>query len=180
MSDDRLMASTEQLRARAHPRGAPPPVSAHRAAKTQAIFTLRLSRLPRVDRTPGLVALSVAGVGALDRGQKIGELTDVALRGRLAHFGAHSANEVAAIRRTLQADDGEITIHEGWPALSNCLTFWNDFTGSQIRSVEWKCERCEALHRDNVGANVGETYARACRCGRITRITTVTDIPPRK
>ena len=180
MADERLMASTDRLRARAQARGAPPPVTAPRGTKTQQIFTLHLIRLPRVDDRPGLVALSVGGAGALDPRQKLGELTDVALRGRLAHFGAHSANEVALIRRALQVEDGQIVVHEGWPGRASCLKFWNDFTGSQIKPVEWLCEKCQTIHRDNVGANVGETYARACRCGRITRITTVTDIPPRK
>jgi hypothetical protein len=150
-----------------------------RTSKTQQIFAIRFSRQPRVDESPGLVSLSVSGANGREGGQKIGDLTDIALRGRLAHFGVHSANEVAVIRRALQADDGEITIHEGWPGLDSCLKFWQDFTGSQIRLVEWKCE-CEAMHRDNVGANVGETYSRACRCGRIRRITTLSEIPPRK
>lgn len=180
MSDQPVIASTDRLRARSQARGAPPPVAAPRAAKTQQIFALRLLRLPRVDDNPGLVALTISGSGAPEPGRKVGDLTDVALRGRLAHFGAHSAIEVAAIRRALQSDDGQITVHEGWPGLGSCLRFWIDFTGSQIRQVEWKCEQCEALHTDNVGANVGETYARRCRCGRTTRITTATDIPPRK
>jgi hypothetical protein len=182
VSDERWIASNDRdrLRGRTHPRGAPPPVSAPRAAKTQQIFALSLSRLPRVDETRGLVALRVSGANGRGEGRKLGDLSDVALRGRLAHFGVHPANELAAIRRALDVDDGEITIHEGWPGLDSCLRFWNEFTGSQIRVVEWKCERCEAVHQDNVGANVGETYSRACRCGRVTRITTPTDIPPRK
>jgi hypothetical protein len=180
VSDEHGTASMNRLPKPTHPRGAPPPVAAHRAAKTQQIFALRLNRLPRVDESPGLVALTISGSGALEAGRKVGDLTDVALRGRLAHFGAHSAIEVAAIRRALQSEDGQITVHEGWPGLGSCLKFWIEFTGSQIRQVAWKCEKCEALHSDNVGANVGETYARACRCGRVTRITTATDIPPRK
>jgi hypothetical protein len=180
VSDERLIASTDRLRGRTHARGAPPPVAASPAAKTQQIFALRLRRLPRVDDMPGLVTLSISGSAAADPARKVGDLTDIALRGRLAHFGAHPANEVAAIRRALQSDDGQITVHEAWPGLGSCLKFWIDFTGSQIRQVEWKCERCQALHSDNVGANVGETYSRACRCGRVTRVTTVTDIPARK
>jgi hypothetical protein len=178
VSDGPGIPSMDRPRGRAHPRGAPPPVTARRTEKTQQAFALRLSRLPRVDETPGLVALSISGASG-DESRKVGDLTDVALRGRLAHFGIHSANEVATIRRALQADDGQITVHEDWPGLDSCLKFWNDFTGSQIRLVEWTCE-CEALHRDNVGANVGETYSRGCRCGRVRRITTVTDIPPRR
>ena len=179
MSDQRVIAPTGRPRAEAPARGAPPPVASPRPARTQQIFALSLFRLPRVDDSPGLVALTISGAGSQERGRKVGDLTDVALRGRLAHFGAHSAIEVAAIRRALQSDDGQITVHEGWPALGSCLKFWIDFTGSQIRPVEWKCERCQAVHLDNVGANVGERYSRACRCGRVTRITTVTDIPPR-
>jgi hypothetical protein len=44
--------------------------------------------------------------------------------------------------------------------------------------VEWTCEGCSALNRLDVGASVGETYSRACRCGRVKQITTTSHIPP--
>jgi len=147
--------------------------------KTQQIIALRLCRLPSMNGLPGLVSLTVSGANDSGSTRKVGDLTDVALRGRLAHYDLHPANEVAEIRRVLQNDHGEITVHEGWPGLESCLKFWNGFTGSRIRPVEWTCENCATVHRDNVGANVGETYARACRCGRIQRITTISEIPAR-
>jgi hypothetical protein len=145
--------------------------------KTQQIFAIEFSRLPKVDDSPGLVLLAIrAENGAVPR--KIGAVTDVALRGRLAHYDLHGANEVAAIRKALKADDGRFTVHEGWPALASCLHFWHDFVGSQIRPVEWACDRCAALNRENVGSSVGETYSRACKCGTIKRITTAAHLPP--
>jgi hypothetical protein len=144
--------------------------------KTQQIFAILFSRQPRVDESPGLVSLAIhEAAGAVPR--KIGALTDVALRGRLAHFDIHSANEVAAIRRALGADCGQVTVHEGWSGLTSCLHFWQDFVGSQIRSVEWTCERCSVVNREDVGSSVGETYSRACRCGRVKRITTTSQLP---
>lgn len=146
--------------------------------KTQQIFALKFSRLPKVDDTPGLVLLTIDvsnGVGPL---RKVGALTDVALRGRLGHYDLHSANELSAIRKALQLDRGQVTVHEGWSGLSSCLKFWHGFIGSQIRPVEWTCEECAALNRENVGASVGETYSRACKCGKIERITTTSHLPP--
>jgi hypothetical protein len=145
--------------------------------KTQQIFAIRFSRQPRVDEWPGLVTLAIdESSGALPP-KKIGALTDVALRGRLAHFDLHSANEVAAIRKALGAECGHFTVHEGWPGLASCLRFWHDFVGSKIREVEWTCERCSAVNREYVGSSEGETYSRACRCGRVKRITTVAHLP---
>lgn len=144
--------------------------------KTQQIFAIEFSRLPRVDESPGLVLLTIDGSNGAPR-RKIGIITDVALRGRLAHYDLHSANEVAAIRQALRADHGHVTVHEGWSGLGSCLQFWHDFMGSQIRPVEWTCERCGAVNRENVGASVGETFSRACKCGKIKRITTVSHLP---
>ncbi len=148
--------------------------------KTRQIFAIRFSRLPKVDDLPGLVllAIEVSDGGAPPR--KLGALTDVALRGRLAHFDLHSANEVAAIRQALRPDHGQFTVHEGWSGLSSCLQFWHDFTGSQIRPFEWTCERCAALNRASVGASVGETFSRACKCGKIKRITAAAHLPSLK
>ena len=145
--------------------------------KTKQIFAIKCSRLPRVDESPGLVFLTIEGSDGLRPPRKIGAVTDVALRGRLAHYDLHSANEVAAIRQALRPDNGQVTVHEGWSGLGSCLQFWHDFVGSQIRPVEWTCEKCTALNRVDVGASVGETFSRACRCGTIKRITTVAYLP---
>ena len=146
--------------------------------KTQQIFAIRFVRQPRVDELPGLVTLSIGGDREAASSRKVGALTDVALRGRLAHFDLHSANEVAAIRKALIADSGQTTIYESWPGLSSCLHFWQDFAGSRVRAVEWICERCAAANREDVGSSVGETFSRACRCGRVKRITTSSSPAP--
>jgi hypothetical protein len=148
------------------------------AMKTQQIFAIQFSRQPRVDDSPGLVLLAIDASNGAGPARRLGALTDVALRGRLAHYDLHSANEVAAIRRALGPDHGHFTVHEGWSGLGSCLQFWHDFIGSQIRPVEWTCDRCAAPHRESVGASVGETYSRACKCGKIKRITTVANLAP--
>ena len=146
--------------------------------KTKQIFAIKFSRLPRVDESPGLVLLTIDASNGVGKTRKIGTVTDVALRGRLAHFDLHSANEVAAIRQALRTDLGHVTVHEGWSGLGSCLQFWHDFVGSQIRPVEWTCERCATVNREEVGASVGETFSRACRCGKVKRITTLAYLPP--
>ena len=148
--------------------------------KAKQIFAINFNRLPRVDESPGLVSLTIDASDGAKPPRKIGAVTDAALRGRLAHFDLHSANEVAAIRQALRPDDGQVTVHEGWSGLGSCLQFWHDFVGSQIRTVEWTCEKCATVNRLDVGASVGETYSRACRCGKIQRITTTSHLPPRK
>ena len=145
--------------------------------KTQEIFSIRFVRQPRVDESPGLVALTIGTSTDPTSARRIGAVTDVALRGRLAHFDLHSANEVAAIRKALVADRGQMTVQEGWPGLSSCLGFWQGFAGSRIRTVEWSCERCSAVNRENIGTSVGETYSRACKCGTVKRITTPSSLP---
>jgi hypothetical protein len=145
--------------------------------KAAQIFAIGFRRLPRVGRTPGLVALAIHEAGGAKPPRKLGALTDAALRGRLAHWNLHSANEVAAIRQALGPDDGQVTVHEAWAGLGNCLQYWHDFTGSHIRAVEWTCEGCSTVNRENVGSSVGETYSRACKCGKVKRITTTSYIP---
>lgn len=145
--------------------------------KTRQVFALKFCRLPKVDDTPGLILLTIDLSRGVGRPRKVGVLTDIALRGRLGHYDLHSANELAALRKALQPDRGQVTVHEGWSGLSSCLRFWHDFAGSQIRPVEWICEVCAAVNREDVGASVGETYSRACRCGRIERITTISLLP---
>ena len=107
--------------------------------KKQEVISIKFSRLPRVDETPGLVTLAIASDGAAPP-RRLGALTDVALRGRIAHYDLHGANEVAAIRAALRTDNGQITVRESWSGLNSCLHFWHDFVGSQIRPVEWTCE----------------------------------------
>ena len=138
--------------------------------KTQQIFAIKFSRLPTVEETPGLILLAIDASNGVDPPRRIGVLTDVALRGRLAHYDLHSANEVAAIRQALRQDRGQMTVYEGWSGLGSCLQFWHSFVGSQIRPVEWTCERCNTPNREDVGASVGETFLRACKCGKVKRL----------
>ena len=86
----------------------------------------------------------------------------------------------SAARAALRTDNGQITVRESWSGLNSCLHFWHDFVGSQIRPVEWTCEKCAAVNRENVGASVGETFSRACKCGKIKKITTAAHLPPMK
>lgn len=102
---------------------------------------------------------------------RVGSLTDAALRGRLAHFDAHSANELAAVRRALAMESGQTTVYEQWAGLAACLRFWHGFVGSQVQPLEWSCERCGTANREEVGASVGESLVRACRCGERIAIT---------
>jgi len=146
--------------------------------RAQQILALKLSRLPAVDEKPGLILLTVDVSDGVDRPRQVGVLTDVALRGRLGHYDLHSANELAAIRKALQPESGQITIHETWAGPGSCLRFWHDFVGSQIRPVEWICEGCSALNRLDVGASVGETSSHSCKCGRIERITATSPLAP--
>ena len=146
--------------------------------RAQQILALKLSRLPAVDEKPGLILLTVDVSDGADPPRQVGVLTDVALRGRLGHYDLHSANELAAIRKALQPESGQITIHETWAGPGSCLRFWHDFVGSQIRPVEWICEGCSALNRLDVGASVGETSSHSCKCGRIERITATSPLAP--
>lgn len=93
------------------------------------------------------------------------------MRGRLASFDAHSANEIAAVRRALSIENGQATVYERWPALEGCLRFWYGFVGSQIRPIEWDCEVCLASNRDSIGGTVGESFPRRCACGHVSLVT---------
>ncbi len=146
--------------------------------KANPTFDIEFRRLRRVDQSPGLVALAIKASEATEPAAKVGVLTDVALRGRLAHWNLHSANEVAVIRRALDADQGRVTVQEAWPGISSCLRFWHDFGGSQIRVVEWTCEKCASVNRVAVGAIAGEAFSRKCRCGKVTRVSRNTPVPP--
>ncbi len=145
--------------------------------KTQQIFSIVFSRLPKVDDLPGLVSLTIDSTNGAQPGRTLGSLSDVALRGRLAHWDLHSAIEVAGIRRALGPDHGRATVHEGWPDLGSCIRFWHDFAGSTIRPVEWTCGRCSAVHKEELGASVGETLSRRCKCGTIKRLTIAAHLP---
>jgi hypothetical protein len=147
-------------------------------AKKNQTFGIRLTRLPKVRETPGLIQITINSLDTAAAPRRLGNLTDAAVRSRLAHFGAHSANELAALRQELRKDRGQVTISESWASIANCLHFWHGFTGSQIRTIEWTCEHCGCPHRDDVGASVGESFLRACKCGECKRITVTTRLVP--
>jgi len=130
-----------------------------------------LRRQLGVGEAPGLVSIRVD----TSRGSKppapIGSLTDAALRCRLAHFNQHSANEIAAVRQALRNAEGQVTVYETWPGLASCLQFWYKFAGSQIRPVEWVCDKCGESARENIGGNVDESLPRRCRCGEAKQLT---------
>lgn len=134
-------------------------------------FAILLSRVPKIDNAPGLILLRVDGSAGAEAPTTVGLLTDAALRGRLAHFDLHSANELAAIRHALSTDAGEVTVYEHWSALETCVQFWYAFTGSQIRAMSWTCEACGKTGRDSIGGSVGESIPRLCACGQTTRVT---------
>lgn len=132
-------------------------------------FAIVMSRLPGVDNAPGLILLTVDASGKAPK--RVGTVTDAGLRGRLAHFDSHRANEIAAIRQALATERGEATVYESWPGIARCLQFWHGFTGSQIRPIEWTCEKCSATGSVEIGGSVGESVARRCSCGQINRMT---------
>jgi len=139
-------------------------------AATQTVAIL-LSRLPKIENAPGLILLRVDATRGAQAPTTVGTLTDAALRGRLAHFDLHSANELAAVRHALSSDCGEATVYESWAALESCLQFWYGFTGSQIRLMAWTCEACGKTGRESIGGSVGESIPRLCACGQATRVT---------
>lgn len=160
------------------------PAAARRAGtRTEAATPVRpvaihLSRLPKIENAPGLILLRLDGSGGADAPTTVGSLTDAALRGRLAHFDLHSANELAAVRHALANDSGEVTVYEQWVALESCLQFWHGFTGSRIRIVAWTCETCGKTSRENIGGTVGETLSFLCECGQTTRAVVPKTIGP--
>jgi hypothetical protein len=133
-------------------------------------FTILLKRLPPVDDAPGLIALRVDGSRGLRPTTRLGNLTDAALRGRLAHHDAHSANEIAALRKALAAEKGEFTLQESWAKREACLRFWFGFIGSKIHTIECVCEKCGAALRDRVAGTAGETFRLRCACGQVAQI----------
>jgi hypothetical protein len=133
-------------------------------------FAILLKRLPPVDDAPGLIALRVDGSRGLRPTTRLGNLTDAALRGRLAHHDAHSANEIAALRKALATEKGEFTLRESWAKREACLRFWFGFIGSKIHTVECVCEKCGAALRDRVGGTSGESFRLRCACGQVAHI----------
>ena len=129
-------------------------------------FAIRLTRLARAGPAPGLIAVAVESAGAAKRRARLGSLTDAALRGRLAHFDAHSANEIAALRRALASEGGEFILTERWPAREGCVRFWYGFIGSKMRPVEWICEKCASPRRESAGGASGESLLLLCDCGQ--------------
>lgn len=156
----------EPRRVKEFGRQTPPPRDAVNAPQT---FAIAMSRLPGVDNAPGLILLTVDVSGKAPK--RVGTVTDAGLRGRLAHFDAHRANEIAAIRQALATESGEATVYESWPGLARCLQFWHGFTGSQIRPIEWTCEKCGASGSVEIGGSVGESVVRRCACGQANRMT---------
>jgi hypothetical protein len=152
-------------------------------------FAIVLSRQPAVEKAPGLISFQVDGSGGTRVPTKglggpqgppprfpgyashSGTLTDAALRGRLAYFDAHSANEIAAVRKALSIESGQATVYESWPKLEGCLRFWYGFIGSVIRPIESTCESCGKESRESIGGSVGESFLRRCGCGHVSRIT---------
>jgi len=134
-------------------------------------FAIRLSRLPKIENAPGLILLRVETSEGDTPPTTIGSLTDAALRGRLAHFDQHSANELAAVRHALATESGEAIVYERWVGLENCVQFWHGFAGSRIQIVALTCEACGKTNRQNIGGTVGEMLALVCACGRPARTT---------
>ena len=140
-------------------------------ASVRKTFAIVLARLPRIADAPGLISLKVDTTEGARAPARVGTLTDAALRSRLGHFDAHSANEIAAVRQALSVESGQATVYESWPALEGCLRFWYGFIGSVIRPIESTCESCGKENRESVGGSVGESFLRRCGCGHVSRIT---------
>jgi hypothetical protein len=136
-------------------------------------IAILLSRLPEVEGAPrlGLIRLSVDTSEGAAPPARVGALTDAALRGRLAHFDQHSANEIAAVRQALGKDGGCVTVHETWSGLRSCLQFWSGFIGSRIQTFAWLCEQCGSSAEAKVGGTVGEQFGLRCKCGQVQQIT---------
>jgi hypothetical protein len=140
-------------------------------------YAIVLSRLSAVENRLGLISFLI-DTGEDRPAAKLGVLTDAALRGRLAYFDAHSANEIAAIRKALSVENGRAIVYEQWPALAGCIRFWYGFVGSKIRPIESACEACGKQNRGSVGGSVGESFLRACVCGRVARVTVPSQVLP--
>ena len=151
--------------------GAPTQRRAPSGKEPMLTYVIGLRRLEPLDGVPGLIEMTVEALGAPGPAPIVGSLTDAALRGRLGHSGTHSTNDIAAIRQALADLDRPVTLHESWLDRTACLLFWSGFGGLQIRRLTWKCAGCGAQVQENIGASVGESIPRRCRCGKVTRIT---------
>jgi len=120
-----------------------------------------------VGTAPGALGLIAVAVESPDRKRavRLGSLTDVALRSRLAHFDAHPANEIAALRRALASAGGEFALTERWSERQACLHSWYGFTGAKMQLIEWTCEKCGAPCRESAGGGPGELFLLVCSCG---------------
>jgi len=139
--------------------------------KPHPVFAIRLRRMSGPADAARLISIYITEPGESGVARRMGALTDIALRGRLAHWNAHPANEVAALWKALATDGGEATVYEGWPQLMSCWRFWRDFVGSRVVRLEWSCDGCQAPAARQVGAKSGETVVLACRCGTASRMT---------
>jgi len=133
-------------------------------------FEIGLRRLQEIAPQPGMVSLTVRVAGATSGVAPLGKLTDAALRARLAHFDAHSANEIAALRRAMAAAGGESSVTETWKDREACLRHWDAFTGSKLNPVEWKCEACGDAGIERLGRAPGELVNVKCAHGHVVVI----------
>jgi hypothetical protein len=133
-------------------------------------FEINLRRLPGVEPLAGMVFLTFRAAGDTGRATVLGKLTDAALRARLAHFDAHSANEIAALRRAVATAGGEFSVRETWKDRDACLRHWYGFTGSRFQALEWKCEKCGDEGVERLGRTAGELVYVKCARGHAIAI----------
>lgn len=139
-------------------------------ANSRVTFDIALQRLPSPAPWPGLIDLAVRRAGESGRAARLGSLTDAALRARLAHFDAHSANEIAALRKALQPEGGEFALTESWKDRDEFLRHWYGFLGSTVHSIEWKCDACGDAGIARLGRAAGETVHVRCARGHAVAI----------
>jgi len=144
------------------PGPASPAKSTSRASRV--VFDLALRRLRPASASPGLISLTVR------RPTILGTLTDAALRARLAHFDAHSANEIAALRRALDREGGEYAFTEEWRDREEFLKHWCGFLGSPVQPMDWTCEECGDTGAVRLGRAAGEAVQLRCARGHAVAI----------
>lgn len=139
-------------------------------ANSRVTFDIALLRLPSPAPWPGLIDLTVRRAGENGRPARLGSLTDAALRARLAHFDAHSANEIAALRKALQPEGGEFALTESWKDRDEFLRHWYGFLGSMVHSTDWKCEACGDAGVERLARASGEVVHVRCARGHAVAI----------
>lgn len=159
----------QRLSSPAPPSHSQPSASRSRPAP-RVTFEIGLRRLPGIAPLAGMVSLTVRAAGDTSRATLLGKLTDAALRARLAHFDAHSANEIAALRRAMAAAGGEFLVTETWKDRDACLRHWYAFTGSKLQPVDWKCETCGEAGVERLGRAAGEVVHVKCAHGHVVVI----------